>query len=289
MYLAEEGGRYAVIDGRQRLTAIREFFNDSLTLTGTQEMLGLRGHTFSTLPQQMRDGLSMRPLRTVTLLGQTDPESKYLVFHRLNTAGEVLNQQEIRNVVYRGPLNDLLFELAESPFLRDQLKIRDDDSAAYRKMQDVEFVLRFLTLRESWSDFSGNLSWSMDDFMERHQRATSGMLKSFRKSFLDAVRDVEVLWGEHAFRRPEGDGWRAQTLAGLYDAQMVVVAELSNSDRTGLGPLTAEVVEATRTLFEDEDFDLAVRSGTNTPARIRTRIDMLRQSLQAVLARSIQS
>ena len=49
---------------------------------------------------------------------------KYEVFRRLNEGGEPLNAQEIRNVVFRGSLNSLVFELSESPFLLRQMKIR---------------------------------------------------------------------------------------------------------------------------------------------------------------------
>ena len=68
------------------------------------------------------------------------------MFHRLNSGGEILNPQEIRNVAYRGPLNQLIYRLAEDKFLRQQLKITSDRASAYRKMTDAEYVLRYLTL-----------------------------------------------------------------------------------------------------------------------------------------------
>lgn len=281
VYLAEEGGKYAVIDGRQRLTALRDFFDDQLVLRNLEELPGLEGLRFSGLPREIRDALSMRPLRTVTLLAQTHPDLKYLVFHRLNTAGEVLNQQEIRNVIYRGPLNDLLFELSTHHFLKQQLKVHDEDSAAYRKMQDVEFVLRFLTLRRSWGEFSGNLAWSMDEFMFIHQRAAPNELKVMREDFEEAIDTCAAIWGEHAFQRPEGTSWRLQTLAGLYDAQMISVREIDQEQVTVLKAKSAEVIDITRELFDDPDFDKAVRTGTNTPARIKTRIEMLTSALRA--------
>ena len=85
----------------------------------------------------------MRPyIRVVTLLKQSDPELKYQVFLRLNTGGEPLKMRKNRNVAFRGPLNDLIYDLAEDEFLHFQLKIKDKRSPNYRNMLDAEFVLR---------------------------------------------------------------------------------------------------------------------------------------------------
>ena len=143
----------------------------------------------------------------MTLLKQSDPELKYEVFHRLNTGGEVLNPQEIRNVIFRGPLNDLVYELAEHPFLRAQLKITSLKSAAYRKMTDAEYVLRFLTLSETWEDFSGDLSLSMNRFMELNRFTDSRALGRLRRRFLRSLEACEEIYEWTAFEgQPEATG-----------------------------------------------------------------------------------
>lgn len=284
VYLAEEdGGTFSVIDGRQRLTAIRAFFEDELVLVGLTELPGLNGLVYSALPAQLKSSLAMRPLRSATLLRQTDPELKYLVFHRLNTAGEPLNPQEIRNVIYRGPLNDLLHTLSGHEYFRQQLKIENEDSAAFRKMQDVEFVLRYLTLSEVWMNFSGDLARSMDSFMDRNRTLKSSDLDLLDKSFSRSIGACELFWGEYAFRRPDGANWRAQALAGLFDAQMVSVSRLSDAEIEFLSSRKEDILDLTRSLFEDENFETAVRTGTNTPARVKTRIELLTAGLRQLL------
>src|ERR1700728_2385667 len=164
VYLSEdEYGVYSVIDGKQRITAIHKFLTGEFALKDLYELPELGGRTFERLPAELRRTLTVRPyLRVVTLLKQSDPELKYEVFRRLNTGGERLEQQEVRNVVFRGKLNDLIYKLAEEPFLKQQLKIYNTKSAAYVDMTDAEYVLRFLTLRVNWSKFSGSLARSMD-------------------------------------------------------------------------------------------------------------------------------
>lgn len=280
VYLSEEpNGTFSVIDGRQRLTAISRFMSGELALQGLVEFPELTGARYEHLPNELKASLAMRPLRSVTLMKQTDPELKYTVFHRLNSAGEVLNPQEIRNVIFRGPLNDLVHSLAESSFLREQLKIRNDHSSAYRKMQDLEYVLRFLTLTGSWERFSGDLARSMDLFMERHQYAGPEELNAMSSSFRRTIEAAEEIFGALAFNRPEGNGWRSQALAGLYDAQMIALHELQNRDLRALAARPERAVSAVRGLFGDREFENAVRVGTNTPSRIRFRTTAMIQAL----------
>ena len=285
IYLAEdEYGTYSVIDGKQRLTAIRAFMRNDLQLTGLEAFHHLDGIRFDGLPRELANALQIRPyLRVVTLLKQSDEDLKYEVFQRLNTGGETLNAQEIRNVAFHGPLNDLIYdELCRAPFLMRQLKIREprEKSPAYRKMQDAEYVLRFLTLDAGWRTFSGDLAPSMDVFMERNQHAEPDELARFRDRFYHALEWCERLWGEHSFNRPEGLGWRDQTLAGMYDAEMIAVSNLTSGVLDALAHNTTRVLDATRQLFRDTLFDTAVRQGTNTPGRVRYRISQLIETLE---------
>ena len=284
IYLSEEDfGVYSVIDGKQRLTSIRAFMRNELALTGLREIGALEGFRFRDLPSPLANALQVRPyLRVVTLLRQSDPELKYEVFTRLNTGGEPLNAQEIRNVVFRGPLNDLIYELSKHGFLRKQLKITGERSTAYRNMVDAELVLRFLTLHERWQSFSGELAHSMDLFMKTHQHAQEAELMRYRESFETAMRHCSKLWGTHAFQRPVTGGWRDQALAGMYDAQMVSVSQLDPTEVEALGHKQAKVLASTRQLFTDPSFEDAVRVGTNTPSRVQYRIGRLTDSLRAL-------
>ena len=150
VYLAEEEfGKYTVIDGQQRITAISSYIDNKFPLAGLGRFVELTGLRFGQLPLELKNSLTVRPyMRAITILRQSEPTTKYEVFHRLNSGGQPLNAQEIRNVLFRGPLNDLIVGLSGEQALRRQLKIRDNRSPAYRAMVDVEYVLRFLTLHD---------------------------------------------------------------------------------------------------------------------------------------------
>lgn len=277
VYLAEESdGTYTAIDGKQRLKAINEFLKGRFALRNLERLTPATGLRFDDLPSEIINALRLRPyLRVVTLLKQTDPLLKYEVFLRLNRAGEPLNNQEIRNVAFRGALNAQIYMASANPFLRSKLKITDDSSTAYRDMADAEYVLRFLTLSTNFDTFSGNLSAEMDAFMRTRQNMSAQTAEGIVHGFNIAIERCEELWGAHAFQRPEGNGWRDQLLAGLYDAQMIAAAALEDQAYLSVRQKAGQVIQRTRALFQDDDFDKAVRTGTNTPARIRYRVEMM--------------
>jgi len=279
VYLAEDAARlgsYAVIDGKQRLTAVSTFFSDDLVLRGLTRIPRLNGFRYSGLPGSIRNSLSMKHLRTTTLLRQSSENLKHEVFLRLNTGGEILNAQEIRNVAYRGPLNDLIYELSEHRFLRQQFKVVPPSSPAYRQMTDAEFVLRFFMLSEHWRTFRGDLRSELDAYMVLNRFADEMQLTKLRRSFEACMEAVEAIWQKDSFKRPGRD----QALAGMFDAQMVAMSALPADSRRTLIQERVAVRAQTAALFEDAEFEESVRRATNTPARVKYRVSHLLELLR---------
>lgn len=282
VYLSEEEyGVYSIIDGKQRITAVSDFLSNSFVLKGLNNFGEINGLRFRDLPKTLQNALKVRPfLRVITLLKQSHPELKYEVFLRLNRGGVQLNNQEIRNVAFRGYLNAAIYSEAENNrFLKKSLNISGANSRAYQQMQDAELVLRFLTLQHSWRNFSGSFSRSMDMFMLRHSHVNADEAEKIVSGFRTSISRVEEIWGDHAFERWDGDRWRRQALAGLYDAQMISAGELNERSFEALRGKTSDVLEDTKRLFEDRAFEEAVRLGTNTPARMKYRVSKTLESL----------
>lgn len=275
IYLSEDDyGIYSVIDGKQRISAIRNFITDKLKLKELKEINELNGKTFSELPPPIQNALSIRPyIRVITLLKQSDPELKYEVFLRLNTGGEKLLPQEIRNVAYSGPLNDLLFELSSNKLLAKKLKIKDHKSTAYQNMDDVEHVLRFFTLSDNWKIIGNILGSEMDLYMRNNRKPDGNKIKEMKKRFNTCIEACFGLWGEYAFNKPLINGWRAQLISPLYDAEMVAVSMLNKKEIDILKKKSKDIIKQTRSLFEeDEAFVKSVTQATNNPANVKKRV-----------------
>lgn len=286
VYLSEEEyGNYSVIDGKQRITSISNFLGDKFKLTDLKKFPELNGLYFSQLPQSIINALSIRPyVRVVTLLRQSDPNLKYEVFLRLNTGGEDLTPQEIRNVAYSGSLNDLLIELSENPILRSKLKITDEKSNAFKKMSDIEHVLRFFTLNSKWSTMGGSLSDEMDIYMFENRNLNTITIANSRNTFNMAIDRCNLIWPNTAFFKPLENGWREQLISPLYDAQMVSVSLLTEEQYQSIisKPITMREM-IIKDLYKDLDFNKAVSQATNNRSNVRLRIQRLIDSLQTLV------
>lgn len=285
VYLSEDDfGTYSVIDGKQRITTIKDFMRNNLALKCLDAFPEITGMRFRELPRQLKNALEVRPyLRVVTLLKQSDPVLKYEVFTRLNRGGDPLNAQEIRNVAFRGALNDLIYRLSQDPFLKQQLKIKNEKSPAYREMADAEYVLRFLTLHSVWRRFTGSFRGSMDKFMADNKSAEAQKLAQFEILFKRNINTCQKIWNDIAFKRPEAGAWRHQMLAGMYDSQMLAVAELADTKIAVLSKKSKEIVKATRHLFQtDHNFEESVRRATNTPSKIIYRVEKMKTLLESI-------
>jgi hypothetical protein len=102
--------QFEVMDGRQRLTALGEFYDNKFALEGLQYWKELDGRTYDQLPARVRDGINRRYISSIILLKETavnDEQAaqlKKLVFERLNSGGVALSSQETRNAVYQDRL-----------------------------------------------------------------------------------------------------------------------------------------------------------------------------------------
>lgn len=220
--------RYEVMDGRQRLTALSEFYANKFALTRLEYWSDLEGRTYSQLPSKVRDGIDRRYISSIILLKETaatDEQAamlKKIVFERLNSGGVKLSSQETRNAVYDGPLNQLCLELSENETFRRMWGIpsnpspeeQEDEDAAetddesthagkrmFEKMEDVELVLRFFAYRQLGSFKAGlnKISEFLDRFMIQGNGFPDTLLAQYRSMFESTVLFLWETLGAEAF------------------------------------------------------------------------------------------
>ena len=118
--------RYEVMDGQQRLNAVREFIAGDFALSGLPILEPLNGLRYSRFPPRVKRALDRASLSAIVLLLESETSessSKALtltdirrfVFDRLNTGGTKLNSQEIRNALNPGDFNKTLIEITRLP------------------------------------------------------------------------------------------------------------------------------------------------------------------------------
>ena len=245
-----EFSKYEVMDGLQRLSTINDFYNGKFELSGLTEWKELNGRTYKTLPEQIKRGIDRRYLSSIILLTETAKDTnqahylKQVVFERLNSGGEKLTPQETRNALYNGTFNRLCVELAKNNLFRamwqlpleeeienlinkNDEEIQDDDEVdvtipklnAYRKMEDVEMVLRFFAYRHL-----DKLSSPLDAFLDEYLRIANNFPQEtqddLKPIFVRTIDLIYSIFGKKAFLPPEGVSKRMLPLKIIYDPMM---------------------------------------------------------------------
>jgi hypothetical protein len=211
---------YEVMDGLQRLTAIYDFYKNRFSLKGLEEWNELDGLTYSELPEQVRFGIDRRYLSSIILLQETAKSQeeaqklKQLVFERLNSGGVKLEPQETRNALYDGSLNKLCIRLARNKYLCNLWGIPEPsheelnsdnvsdillENEAYRKMDDVELVLRFFAYRQLEFFDPPSLTYFLDQFLRKGNLFSGNLLAEYEKLFISTIKIVYEVLGEEAF------------------------------------------------------------------------------------------
>lgn len=276
----DDFGKYSVIDGKQRLSAINEFLSGQLSLTGLEVFTDLNDYSFFDLPLEFQNSLKIRAnVRAIIILRQSDKDIKYEVFQRLNTGGVKLNAQEIRNSAFPGKLNDKILELSEHKFFHKLLGIKSKSkSKIYQEMKDAELVLRFFALKNSWKQYAGGLKKILDAYMDDNQSMTQTAANELGKEFLDTLEKVEVLFGDDgSFRRwmPDNKKWKQQVSAPLFDAQMFACYKKNKSK---LEESRTKIISDFKKLFtSDSEFIQSIESSTGTPNRFLYRTTKLNE------------
>lgn len=282
----DEYGKYSVIDGKQRLTAITDFLAGRLELSGLQVFAEINGKSFNDLPSKLQSVMRTRPtMRAVIILRQSDEDVKFEVFRRLNTGGVSLNPQEVRNSAFPGPLNDLILELSTNRRFHHLLGIKNPKkSSLYQEMRDAEFVLRYFTFKETWQQFRGSVKRLMDQYMARNQHLAAPQVEELKADFLNTLTLVEDAFGEHAFKRwlPEKQQWRSQVLASLFDAEMLGVRDLGVNE---VRDRKEAITEGLKALFVNDEFRRSIDAATNAVNSFQIRVTLVREMLQNVLQR----
>lgn len=111
-------------------------------------------------------------------------EYLFTIFHRLNTGGMKLNNQEIRNCIYGGSFNCLLKELDQNSTWRRINKMRAGQSYRFAKQ---EVILRFFAFIDKRSKYEGHLAKFLNDYMHEHQHEDDSWISVKRELFTDAV------------------------------------------------------------------------------------------------------
>lgn len=290
----DKKGTYIVIDGKQRLLSIRQFFstpNDGqfsmLKLKGLGTLSSLNGKSFydiqnSTETQDYATQIENQTIRTIVIKNWPNDSFLYNVFLRLNTGSLPLSPQELRQALHPGKFIDFTDSFSEtSEQIQSLLNI---DKPDYR-MRDVELIVRYFSFKLYIESYKGDLKKFFDESVlglnQRWDTENESIIQTANQLNL-AIDVCKSIWGRNVFRK-----WKAGSYQGRFNKAIfdVMVYYFSQENIRNAASSKFEIIEEKfRTLCsENIEFLNSFETSTKNLAPTKIRFQTWGRELQAIL------
>lgn len=291
---------YEVMDGQQRITAISDFYNNKFGLKDLDLWPELNGMRYSDLPNKIRAGLDRRSISSIVLLKESAPQDedaiflRQLVFERLNTGGVKLERQELRNSLGSGQFNDTLFEIARNDLFRSiwgldkytdeeitNHKLPIFDIAFFKKMEDIEVVLRFFALRHM-EHYRYGIQDFLDLYMLRSKAFDENDCLFLKTLYIKTLTTAYSIYDQNVFKTYEQGNYSKNPLKGVYDGVMVALSYFDEHQQKILILKKDLIISETKKLFETKGTS-ALTGRASTKQDLIDRIDYFKQIFQMAI------
>lgn len=261
---------WKVIDGLQRMSSIVKFLsNTDWRLASLPDIHpSLRGQRNSDLrngdEEQRRlytrvEDVSI-PVTVIRCDYKQKPHMLYLftIFHRLNSGGVRLTNQEIRNCIYSGVFNSALKEFDHKDLNWKQVKKRVWGSMD--RFRSVEVLLRVLAFGDQRRDYDGNLAKFLNSYM--HERMEDSHSSNALKPILELVAEKArtVLASVASTKLP------------LMIVEALLVALYSHRD-TLRDRSDGELLDGYRAMLANSTFSDGARYAVSSEANVKQRLE----------------
>jgi hypothetical protein len=234
-YVYETGeGKKLIIDGKQRLSTLRDFHANKFRLTNLKYLKELNSLSYNDItersPSMVADFEEYECF--FYILNHSTPR-RYLfdIFMRINTGGMPLNSQEIRNIFAKSNVRDLLKKMVASQEFRNATRERVIDI----RMDAQEMALRFISLHKKFNYKEGLLQFkekNLSDLLENTivELNNENDLEKYYELFREASNRARDLFGDLAFSRLKKENNVIKTRTGTINKSLFAVTTVLLSD-----------------------------------------------------------
>lgn len=273
---------WLVIDGLQRLTAIKEFFIDeTLKLENLEFLTDYNSCTYKSLPRTYTRRMEETQIIAYIINPGTPTSVKYNIFKRINTAGIQLEPQEIRHALYQGPATELLKSMAKD----EMFLLATGGSIKTDRMADREFALRFIAFKVLGIErYEGIIDDYLNETMEYLNNCGEDELHELETQFNKAMKLSLEVFGEHAFRKMfSRESKRKNPInRALFECWSVHFSELSDAEIAVILQRKDLLIDKFLYLMNHHDsFSIDINSGKITA--VKRRFDLIGKIIHEVL------
>lgn len=278
-----DDNKWLIVDGLQRLSAIKNFVVDkSMKLSGLEFLKKLENYTFDDLPRTYQRQIEEAEIMAYIINPGTPEDVKFNIFKRINTGGLVLAAQEIRHALNQGIPAKFVAELANL----EEFKKATGWVIATNRMLDREFVTRFISFYiNSPADYKPDLDTFMSKSMGQLKDKTQEELATIKQNFIEAMKLASIIFSRWAFRKIYNINSRRKPInKALFEVWSVELAKLSEDERKLAQIRRQEIFDSfIKLMNEDITFGSAITSATGDKNRIKYRFSKIEELLKEQL------
>lgn len=191
--------KWQVIDGLQRMfTIIKYLSGESWTLSKLEDIdpriSGKHTSEFMDENNELHElytrveNLTL-PITVLRCDYSKKSHTSYLftIFHRLNSGGMKLNNQEIRNCIYSGSFNLLLKDLNKNNIWMKINKMKQEEGYRFTKQ---ELILRLFAFHDEYRIYGGRLVKFLNEYMDKNKNLDPIGLENKRQLFLHTIEII---------------------------------------------------------------------------------------------------
>lgn len=314
IFLSEEtDGTWSVIDGHQRLETIFKYMQPLLAgprrqanniappfgmltplkLSSLEVLPELNGRDITALTVEARDKLWDTNLTVINIPKAAHIDMKYILFARLNQGSMSLNNQELRNCLYRGEYNKLIANLSENhTFLALWGK-----NATDKRMRHRELVLRFFAFLHRRERYRVPFRAFLNDEMEASRSLQKADVEHYSRQFNQAITWADRVFGKEVFRlfqlgnaNNPGGQWARRRYELVYEIEMVGFALFGDNLESIWNRTNPREKEALRLIIRNKivavmvssGFTDSINQGTTRASAVNARFDKWLETVSSI-------
>jgi len=292
-----ERGKFVVLDGKQRLLTILQFYgksdtkNNNFSLRGLEFRQDLNGLSYKDLENNPNYASILTPLdnqtiRTTLIRNWRTLSFLYKIFLRLNVESTQLSPQELRQALHPGKFVNFLDDKSvESPTMRKIFNSKEPDF----RMRDNELLMRYMGFHYFLSEYRGALKAFLDMTCERLNKEWDEKVDDIMEAarqFEDAVELTIDIFGEKKFSRMwliDSQKYRSQFNRAILDAMVFyfsdpIIRNAATTKKEEINTAFKELCSST-----DNEFRESFEGNTKNIGETYTRLSLWGKSLRKVL------
>ncbi|MCU0546222.1 MAG: DUF262 domain-containing protein [Oscillatoriaceae cyanobacterium Prado104] len=280
---ATDEDKWLVVDGLQRLSALKEFMSDKkLKLCGLEYLSSFEGKTYSEIERRYQRRIEETQVTVYLIEKGTPPEVKYNIFKRINTGGLPMSPQELRHALNPGKATKFLANLAQS---QEFQQVTNLSKTRKMRMDDREFILGFLaftlTPYQDYQSEKRNLFLSKALF--KINNMSEAELEIIENNFKKAMLAAWEIFGKNAFRKISLTQTKMFPInKALFEVWSVNLSLLSNEQIEKLKLQNEKLIEIFRNYVDSDRYFLT--SISQAAEKVEYRFTIIEKIIQEILA-----